>query len=890
MILKKCILMTAIVAVGLFAVSACGDDDEVTPSLEVGETVTDFVKVKQYEDSKTFQSDLDALVTCALDLNSFRLCWLLMVSNGFEDNKLFCATAKELDEDEYGYGEISWDILAHIVENSETYKEAIERLETSGILSKANETRGISDMFDFFRGAQKSLTMGRKSVVAIINKAGWGSDAAMMEELYKALPSNTRRGYSTATEFWKAYSNGDIDNRSNVVFTTLYATHPDFRDKAMELGVTPSRNLGIVGAQLINSGLSLVIDATPGSLGGFASGFGYGKDIYGSIEAGYELAKNRDWKSVKNYVQNGINGAATYLPYLINLRNGNGWTGLDLFDDFDKTIAQGAIINITSNYEDYLKEIFGKEEGIITNPVTAKDKNGNPINLTIIQDQKTGQTVIGLPTDNHGMIVCNPKTVGMKAITVVNKNTGKRKTKIVSIGDDPEVVTFDLEHDERELEENPKNGILKLERNPLPDDGYGGNYKVMIETNYLYYTCKPDSTDKWISASVGKDINYLYVQLTKNDTGKERTGHVTVAATDSKGKVLKSTVLTVKQTPPPVYKEWVDASPSSLEFDAQGGKKEVVITHSNALSYTLCSADKSLDGWCDLDWKETETGWNIVVEAQPNDTGKERSGFFTVYATNSEENRQRANKEGVFDKNLVKAVTVQVKQTADMQNGTSVTPQLLEVPSVGGALSVKLTFGNYSNCNYVLSDKASQWIKAGWNIDYLTPKRHGNQYYVIVAPNDTKKARTDTLKIYFANSPNAPEKDRYYMPVVVKQQAGTYNLQDLSKLFVGKWWNPNEGPDNLGGYMYYRFSFNSNGSYTLETQYSKTKGGDSSKWAIAQSGTYSVTSYSLYNTCIRVNLKLTYKNSNGETKTDIDFAEVYPHFMRMTGSYMEKQE
>ena len=884
------LLLLAMLSLATFTTS-CESEDEPETSIEVGETVKDFVKVTQYEDSKTFQNDLDALATYALDLHSFRLVWLMLVSNSLEDGKAFCATAKDLDKDEYGCGELLYEILDHILENRDTYTEALERLEVSGVLSTVNETRGVSDMIDFFRGGMKSVGMGRKSVIAVINEAGWGNNPSMLQDLYETLPSETRRGFSNATEFWKAYSKGEISTRSNVVFTTLYRTHPDFREKAMEMGVTPSRNIGIIGGELCKASLGLIIDCIPGSMGLFSSSVNYGKDIYNGLDAGLEFVTHWDAKTGKELVQNGLGNLVNYYPYLMNLKKGNGWQGYDLFDEFDETLGQGALLSIIGNYEDYFKEIYDGDAGIITNPCTVKDKNGKPIDLVVIQDEKTGKAIIGFPNENNGMIVVNPQSVGAKIVTVVNKQTGKRKTKVVNIDDDPMDITFDLEHDERLLEENPEKGILKLGRNPMIDEGgYGGNYKVMVETNYMYYTCIPDSADKWISARMGKDINYLYVTVAKNDTGKERTGHVTVAATDSKGKVLKTTVLTVKQTLPPVYEEWVDASPSSLKFDAKGGKKEVEITHSNALNYTLPVIGEELSSWCDLSWKETETGWNIVVEVDPNDTGKERSGTFTVYAANSQENVERAVKEGVFNKKVVQAVTVTVNQAADQSGGPSVSPTVLTVPSIGGALPVKVTFGDYTNSNWVLSNDAAKWITAGWNVDYLSPKRHTNQWYVIISPNDTKSARTDTLKIYFTKKENPTEKDRLYTPVVVKQEAGPYKLQDLSKLFVGTWYNPNEGPDNLGGYLYYRFTFNSNGSYTMETKYNKSKGADAGKWAVSQEGTYTVTSYKALTTCLRVNIQLTYKDSKGNKHTDNEICEMYPHFMRMVATYMERQE
>ena len=889
---NQALLLLAMLALAIFTTS-CESEDEPEASVEVGETVKDFVKVTQYEDSKTFHTDVDELVTYALAQHAFRWGYIYFASKGFEDCEPFATTPDDWANDPFcnGFAEALYEMINHFMENETKYSESIQRLENSGVLTKANETRDVvSDITEFFLGCKNTQVMGRKSVVSVIRQLGWSTNAAKMKQLFDDLPSNLRQDYSSYTKFWEDFSAGDLDARANQVFVNLYNyADMDFGEKCREIGTTPGGNITVAGADLIEKGLSVAIDVCP-----ISGEIGYGKDIFGACEAVNELVKKGDVKGfLKNAAGNLINYGRDGQKLANKLRGIDKiyWADADdLWNAFGKDL-----MNIYTNdilFGQEFENAFDRGEGerFVPQLVRTKDANGQEITLVIMTDEASGQKIIGCVLDKDGNIITNPRIPGQKTITVLDRFTGKRLTKKVKVPADGDVdVEVDLKHYERELEEIPKNGDLRLQKNPLTDEGYGGSYKILIDTNYLYYTCEKD-TSSWISARVGTDINFLYVTVAKNDTGKERTGHVTVAATDSKGKVLKTTVLTVKQTLPPVYEEWVDASPSSLKFDAKGGKKEVEITHSNALNYTLPVIGEELSSWCDLSWKETETGWNIVVEVDPNDTGKERSGTFTVYAANSQENVERAVKEGVFNKKVVQAVTVTVNQAADQSGGPSVSPTVLTVPSIGGALPVKVTFGDYTNSNWVLSNDAAKWITAGWNVDYLSPKRHTNQWYVIISPNDTKSARTDTLKIYFTKKENPTEKDRLYTPVVVKQEAGPYKLQDLSKLFVGTWYNPNEGPDNLGGYLYYRFTFNSNGSYTMETKYNKSKGADAGKWAVSQEGTYTVTSYKALTTCLRVNIQLTYKDSKGNKHTDNEICEMYPHFMRMVATYMERQE
>lgn len=673
--IQALLLMLAMLAMAAFTAS-CESEDQPESSIDVGETVTDFVKVKQYEDTKTFQTDVDELVTYALAQRAFRWGYIYFASKGLYDGELFATTPDDWANDSYcnSVAELLYDMINYFAEHETEYSESIQRLEDSGVLTKTNDTRGIgSDVTEFFLSCKKTQVMGRKSVVSVIRQLGWSTNAAKMKQLYDDLPSDLRRGYSNYTKFWEDFSAGNLDARANQVFVNLYNyADMDFGEKCREIGTTPGGNITVAGADLIEKGLSLVIDACP-----ISGEIGYGKDIFGAVEAANGLVSKGDVKGfLKNAAGNLVNyGREGYK--LANKLQGIDkiyWADADdLWDAFGKDITTIYTNDILFDQEFENAFDRGIDEHFVPQLVRTKDVNGQEITLVIMTDEASGQKIIGCVLDKDGNIITNPRIPGQKTITVLDRYTGKRITKNVKVPADGDVdVEVDLKHYERELEEIPKNGDLRLAYSTLTDEGNGGSYKDLIDTNYLYYTCSTNKEDKWISASVGKDINYLYVTVAKNDTGKERKGYVTVAATDSKGKVLKTTVLTVKQTLPPVYEEWVDASPSSLQFDAKGGKQEVVITHSNALNYTMPVIGDDLVGWCDLSWKETETGWNIVVDANPNDTGKERSGTFTVYAANSKENVERAAKEGVFDKDVVQSVTVLVKQLADSQAGEEV--------------------------------------------------------------------------------------------------------------------------------------------------------------------------------------------------------------------------
>jgi hypothetical protein len=291
---------------------------------------------------------------------------------------------------------------------------------------------------------------------------------------------------------------------------------------------------------------------------------------------------------------------------------------------------------------------------------TVFDTAGNPLSVVVMVDKETGETKLSFFTDENGHVLISPNGFGEKTITVVNRNTGKRVTKEVIVKEDDPLI--EVEFDEIVLDENPKDGYITLADPELGDEGSGGSYKTLIITNYLYYTCKTD--DDWLSASIAHDANILYVKAAKNETGEERKGKVTVSATDSKGKVLKSTVLTFTQKLPEPTVYWVSANPSSLLFDSGGGVLE------------------------------TAVGYNLVVEANPNDTGAERSGTITVFAGSSAEAVQNA-KNGKLDPENATSTMILVKQEAKSGLRTNVesisfsTEKLYGVNESGDKISLR---------------------------------------------------------------------------------------------------------------------------------------------------------------------------------------------------------
>ena len=646
----------------LAGLTACSssEGEDAPPLVNVGDVVENPTKVKQYEDTQQFKSDLDALVTYALSLQSFRVYYWGLLSNGFEDGQAFCSTPEYINDG--GGSFIAWqmyDMIDEIVENAEQYEGAIENLHNSGVIPDPTAgTRGfVADGIDFILLCRQTQVMGRNSVMHILRTTGMATDPNKLQQLFNDLPSELRAGYKDYTTFWNHFSEGRLDAKANAVFNNLYNFSTDFSIEARDLGLTPGKNMVAAGKKLMESGINLLVDASP-----YSTQLGYGKDLYNTVNSTYELVANGD---VKGFLQQAANNAATYGPIIYNGLEFGKWEGFDLFgEDWVEAVGiESFLVGINEQlFTNTLEECLPPEgkESLIPNLVTCKDANGKDVVLVCMVDVKTGAITVGFSMDKDGNIVMNPKVPGTKEITVVGRD-GKRKTKTVVVPDDkPTEVLVDLD-EETLLEEDPQNGYLQLRPSSYVDElGTSGTYEVFILTNYLYYSCKTE--DDWLSASVASDMNVLKVRMAANDTGKERKGHVTVMATNKNGEVKKTAVFTLRQMPQEQVEGSVWTTPTSLKFGPDGGVQELAVGHSFAYPSLGCDYSESLAGWAKLSWKETAEGYSIVVDASPNDTDQERSGTITVYAAVSSEALNDVINGGKADPAQVVSTTVLVKQ------------------------------------------------------------------------------------------------------------------------------------------------------------------------------------------------------------------------------------
>jgi hypothetical protein len=706
---RKNIFYWLLLPVLALIMGACGetDDEDVTPETQTGEYVKDFKRVKQYGETKQFQDDLDAFATYAIEIQAFRHGWWMLLSNGFVNGNAFCATFDDI-EGEVGTlsAEFCYNVIDGIVENADKYEEAMERLQYSGILPdpKASATRGwLADGLNFIYNCRNAQKMGRQSVMAIMHYSSIGTNPTKLKELFDLLPSNLRRGYSDYASFWSDFSRGKLDSRANQIFVNLYTYDPlDFGERARIMGITPGGNVTAAGAKLIESGMNLVIDASP-----ISTQLGYGKDIYGVYSATEKLVKEGD---VKGFLQTALTNAVNYGPILYNGMKYGQWEGYDLFnpDEWDLALSQEALNTILNDavFSDTFQEAarFDLDDRLIPNLVTAKDENGKEVLLVCMVDVKTGRITLGFSMDKEGNISMNPKTPGTKQITVVGKN-GKRKTKTIIVPKDKDTtVEVDLDEDEGTLlEDEPKEGFLKLDRSIMEFLSNGGRLKTLVIGNYLYYSCS--TKDKWIECSIPSEMNELTVRVAANDSTTKRRGQVTVIATNQQGKVLKTVVLPITQEPKEVTENYITATPSTLEFTDEGGKLSTTVNHSWEYAFTAYDYDDSMAGWATVNASATEQGKFVVtVDAKPNTTGEERSGIITVFAASTRDYRDDAL-NGNVDPNNVLTTTIMVTQKAGSRQITQV-----EISSFKFYSGIKTNCTEYHYTHDGKNDKTREYV------------------------------------------------------------------------------------------------------------------------------------------------------------------------------------
>lgn len=393
-----------------------------------------------------------------------------------------------------------------------------------------------------------------------------------------------------------------------------------------------------------------------------------------------------------------------------------------------------------------------------------------------------------------------------------------------------------------------------IEKRILHVDENNGYQNIGVQTNMSNVEVKTDAdwmsgdrTPVWLA-----HLNELTVFWPELPEGvNQRRGVVRLIGKTQKGEVILEDSVVVIQAKP-----FVELSMENVELGAKGGTKTVTVVNTNLKDITA----KVLAG-IDYIHVTLEKGV-ITITVDPNEDASGRSSYIIV--------------DGVASDGTVIRTFINVNQlgTEDFAYAWA-EPNVVQLPCEGGATFSQYDYGDFNYASMVIPESATSWIDGRFSVDIQSPNRYKWQIYISVAPNETDKARQDTIKLYFAEEKGLPFEERYCVPVVVKQAAGPYKLQDLYKLFAGTW-NAYTESNNSSDYSSRQETFNADGTYKVHTVYTVGSLGEETI-----EGTYTINSWTLKQGYLSISIKQSNRVYNSTL-------ELYPHFMLLNGYNYER--
>jgi len=378
---------------------------------------------------------------------------------------------------------------------------------------------------------------------------------------------------------------------------------------------------------------------------------------------------------------------------------------------------------------------------------------------------------------------------------------------------------------------------------------------------------------QWITAT--REGQTISVRGDANPMNEDRKNTVVYTLTPTTGDPIVRT-LTVIQKALEETTVCDDYTPKSLRLPAKGGELTVTFNCDNI--------DRIVDFVSYASWLEGGgSGKSITLvapSANPYET--ERSGNFQVTFL---------MKNGTRQSQIYTAY-----QEAGVADGNPfVSSTIVKVPSAGASTFFSYNPGNFSYTG--LRVPQSNWFKATGGADYQSPTRYPNEIYVTVAPNLTSEVRKDTIFMAWTNDTSIPFEDRYIIEVVIEQEAGPAEMEDLDYLLFGTW--ENESADNLLTQQTV-FTFNSDGTYRYDRVRTPAPGSTRTYYSNMEVGTYKVTGYELDKQLIRLNVKVDYDNTTYQVQDPANTSEhshgsktisidVFPHFNRYLQYFLEKK-
>ena len=364
-----------------------------------------------------FKSDAELFYEFAYRKESLILNALNYTSDGFTKAPF----EGNVSEEEL---ELFFSELEELKRKADGFKNAITKLESSGVLQRTTQTRGLfSSTKDFFTWISGSGERNRERITTIASNM----NAAERSKLYNGLPDTYKNKANGEADFWQKLQKGDLDSSAGSIYNDFYHnTDTEFSDLAQDKGLTPQQIVVMEGAKGIETGANVAIDATSAVVPGFDLGTKITK-VGTNVE---KMTKSNSWKEA---AQEGFHAASEILEL---------WAekyGVTVINGGDAVIAIRNKVDETVFKENDKKETKGK--------VKIKEKNPKESTSIVIVEKKGG----GTSNDGSPSIYTTTKSgisdgidmlikAGKWLVTIINEN-GQRGTVEVEVKEGKTTIT-----------------------------------------------------------------------------------------------------------------------------------------------------------------------------------------------------------------------------------------------------------------------------------------------------------------------------------------------------------------------------------------------------------------------------------------------------------------
>ena len=257
--------------------------------------------------------------------------------------------------------------LEELNKEADKYVAAIQQLESSGVLQRPTQTRGIfSSTKEFFSWVSGSGERNRERITTIASNM----TAADRSRLYNGMRDEWKSKSKNEADFWKKLEDGDYDSSAGQIYNDFYHDgETEFSDLAQERGLTPQKIVVNEGAKGIETGSNVVLDATSAVVPGFGTGTTVVK-VGDNVE---KMTKSESWKEAAEH------GFHAVTDILEEVTGDIGYTGFNGSD----------VVNAIRNKVD--ETVFKKDDKEETKgKVSITDKNKEKSKSIVIVEKKGG--------------------------------------------------------------------------------------------------------------------------------------------------------------------------------------------------------------------------------------------------------------------------------------------------------------------------------------------------------------------------------------------------------------------------------------------------------------------------------------------------------------------